>query len=82
MKPRAFELESILRSRTPKKANWTDKEFMCLVFRVGIDSSDGPPTYELPSKPFLKDLPYHKLKGRFPTALFEYFEKRMPSPLI
>ncbi|KAJ1364690.1 hypothetical protein KIN20_024829 [Parelaphostrongylus tenuis] len=52
------------------------------MFRVGIDSSDGSSTYELPSKPFLKDLPYHNSKGRFPTALFEYFEKRKPSPRV
>ncbi|KAJ1363118.1 hypothetical protein KIN20_022890 [Parelaphostrongylus tenuis] len=66
--------ESILRSRASKNTKWTRKEFMCLMFRVRIDSSDGTSTYE--------DLPYRKLKGRFTTALFEYFERRMPFPRV
>ncbi|KAJ1363117.1 hypothetical protein KIN20_022885 [Parelaphostrongylus tenuis] len=66
--------ESILRSRASKKTKWTHKEFMCLMFRERIDSFDGSSTYE--------DLPYRKLKGRFPTALFEFFERRMPSARV
>ncbi|KAJ1358638.1 hypothetical protein KIN20_017115 [Parelaphostrongylus tenuis] len=64
--------DNILRSRVSQKTKWSRKEFKCLRFRIRVDHSDGSSTYEV--------VPYPDLKARFPAALFEYFEKRMPSP--
>ncbi|KAK6039704.1 hypothetical protein COOONC_22791, partial [Cooperia oncophora] len=63
-----------LRSRVRRKIEWNRKEFMSCNFRIRVEHPDGSVTSEV--------LPYPDVKRRFPAALFEYMENRMPPPRI
>lgn len=64
----------VLRSRVRRKMKWDRQEFMSCNFRVRIQHPDESVTLEL--------LPYSDVKRRFPAALFEFMENRMPLPRI
>ncbi|CAJ0598038.1 unnamed protein product [Cylicocyclus nassatus] len=64
--------DETLRSRVRQKIEWNRREFMCSDFAVRITDPDGTSTVEV--------LPYPDVKRRFPSALFEFLEDRVPIP--
>ncbi|XGW14522.1 hypothetical protein V3C99_000659 [Haemonchus contortus] len=64
----------VLRSRVRRRIEWNRKEFMSCNFRIRVEHPDGSVTSEI--------LPYPDVKRRFPAALFEYMENRMPPPRV
>ncbi|VDO86655.1 unnamed protein product [Heligmosomoides polygyrus] len=67
-------MNDVLRSRARRKIPWDRKEFMSSNFRVRVEHPDGSTTSEV--------LPYPEVKRRFPAALFEFLESRMPPPRV
>ncbi|KAK5966412.1 hypothetical protein GCK32_014802, partial [Trichostrongylus colubriformis] len=64
----------VLRSRVRRRIEWNRREFMSCNFRIRVEHPDGSVTSEV--------LPYPDVKRRFPAALFEYMENRMPPPRV
>ncbi|KAK6028545.1 hypothetical protein OSTOST_05406, partial [Ostertagia ostertagi] len=67
-------VNEVLRSRVRRKIEWNRREFMSCNFRVRIEHPDGSVTSEV--------MPYPDVKRRFPAALFEFMENRMPPPRV
>ncbi|KAL6725321.1 hypothetical protein Aduo_007382 [Ancylostoma duodenale] len=66
--------EDILRSRARQKVEWNRREFMCSNFMVRITDPDGTSAVEV--------MPYPDVKRRFPSALFDFLENKMPNPRV